>query len=187
MSFKAFAHLICDELMEVIDKTDESQIEPILDAIMQARKVFVYGLGREGTAMEFFVMRLMHLGKTAVWAWDDTAPACGPDDLFIISNGSGKSTVLNSVAQRVRDAGCKLLTITANRESPLSEKSDIVFFLPAFAYRVDDPSELVATKQSMGSLYEIASVVVCDSIIASLQAKMSVCEEQMKQRHRNFH
>ena len=56
-----------------------------IEAIVAAKRIVVFGLGREGLQMRGFAMRLFHMGRdVAVWG-DMTTPALGPGDLFIAS------------------------------------------------------------------------------------------------------
>ena len=60
-----------------------------IEAIVAAKRIVVFGLGREGLQMRGFAMRLFHMGRdVAVWG-NMTTPALGEGDLFIASAGPG--------------------------------------------------------------------------------------------------
>ena len=67
----------------------EDALDGLIEAIVAAKRIVVFGLGREGLQMRGFAMRLFHMGRdVAVWG-DMTTPALGPGDLFIASAGPG--------------------------------------------------------------------------------------------------
>ena len=53
---------------------DRESIDTAMQEIVDAKRIFVIGAGREGIAARSFAMRLMHLGKEVHWLWDDTTP-----------------------------------------------------------------------------------------------------------------
>jgi len=77
------------DLAGVFQAMPEDALDGLIDAIAAARRIVVFGLGREGLQMRGFAMRLFHMGRdVAVWG-DMTTPALGPGDLFIASAGPG--------------------------------------------------------------------------------------------------
>ena len=55
----------------------EDALDGLIEAIVAARRIVVFGLGREGLQMRGFAMRLFHMGRdVAVWG-DMTTPALG--------------------------------------------------------------------------------------------------------------
>ena len=77
------------DLAGVFAAMPEDAFEGLIEAIVAAKRIVVFGLGREGLQMRGFAMRLFHMGRdVAVWG-DMTTPALGPGDLFIVSAGPG--------------------------------------------------------------------------------------------------
>ena len=103
-----YANTALSEMQQVFDRMDDKDLQPALDAIINAKKVVCYGAGREGLGLKFFVMRLMHLGKDAHWAWDDTAPSVGEGDVVFISCGPGFYSHVVFIAELCKKAGAKL-------------------------------------------------------------------------------
>lgn len=87
--FEKLADVALQELRRVFDKMNGEAVEPFLQEILNARRVFLLSAGREGLATRAFAMRLMHLGFRAYWIWDDTTPAIGPGDVLLCASGSG--------------------------------------------------------------------------------------------------
>ena len=70
----------------------ENALDGLIEAIVAAKRIVVFGLGREGLQMRGFAMRLFHMGRdVAVWG-DMTTPALGAGDLFIASRPHPRRT-----------------------------------------------------------------------------------------------
>lgn len=184
MSFRECADQEIRELQEVFFRMSDKDIEPLMDAIISAKKVVCYGAGREGLGLKFFVMRLMHLGKDAYWAMEDTAPNVGEGDVFFVSCGPGFYSHVVYLAELAKKAGAKVVTVTADPDSDIGRISDVVCWMPAMAWRAK--GDLVQTKQLMGNLYEQAAVLLFDIISQELKVKMEQTDEEMELRHRNY-
>ena len=173
-----------EEIKAVFERIDEDAMAPALGAIAAARRVICYAGGREGLGLKFFVMRLMHLGKDAHWAWDDTAPSCGKGDAFIVSCGSGGYNHIFYTAEQAKKRGATLIAVTASPDSDFAKLADYIIYLPAAAYRAK--GDLVPTKQPMGNLYEQSAVLLYDMFSIKLKEIMKVTAEEMETRHRNY-
>lgn len=184
MGLKEYAGVALGELSQVFERMNDDDIQPALDAIIGAKKVVCYGAGREGLGLKFFVMRLMHLGKDAHWAMEDTAPSVGEGDVFFVSCGPGFYSHVVYFAELAKKAGAKVVTVTASPDSDIGRISDVVCWLPAMAWRAK--GDLVPTKQPMGNLYEQAAVLLFDVMSRMLKEQMSISDGEMERRHRNY-
>jgi 6-phospho-3-hexuloisomerase len=184
MGLKEYSKVALSEMLQVFDRMEDSDIQPALDALINAKKVVCYGAGREGLGLKFFVMRLMHLGKDAHWAMEDTAPSVGKGDVFFISCGPGFYSHVVFFAELAKKAGAKVVTVTAAPDSDIGKVSDVVCWLPAMAWRAK--GDLVPTRQPMGNLYEQSAVILFDVMARMLKQQMDVSDEEMEKRHRNY-
>jgi len=75
------------ELAAVAERMDEAALEPAVQAIAEARRVMLYGCGREGLMMRALAMRLHHLGLQVCMQGDMNAFPLGPGDLFLCAAG----------------------------------------------------------------------------------------------------
>ena len=87
--YKKCYQAILREHEEVFQRLDMEQLKAFMDAIIEAKRIFVHGTGREGISARGFAMRLAHLGKQTYWLFDDTTVGMGEGDLFIITDGRG--------------------------------------------------------------------------------------------------
>src|ERR1700746_3788943 len=126
-----YSEKINQEVTEVLSRVDIEQMKSFLDLIQGARKIALYGGGREGLVFRALAMRLFHLGYQVSVAGDMTAPFLTNGDLLILSVGPGYvSTIdaLRSVAQR---DGATVICLTAQPDGKTSRAADEIVYLPA--------------------------------------------------------
>lgn len=185
-TFRPCANLVMQELTEVMNKMDDSNVQPAIDLLKSANRIVCLSGGREGLALKFFAMRLMHLGKDTHWALDDTCPPLRRGDVFICSGGAGLPSHVMYITEQAKKTGAGIVVVTAVADSPLGRLADAVLLIPATAYLGDEKLDVVQTRQQMGSLYEQSEVLVFDVVSAMMQAQMGLSDEDMEARHRNF-
>src|SRR5208283_3298704 len=104
----------------VFAATPDDALDGLIEEIVKARRIVVFGLGREGLQMRGFAMRLFHMGRdVAVWG-DMTAPAVGPGDLLIVSAGPGDLATARALVHIARDAGARTALVTAQPQGELA-------------------------------------------------------------------
>ena len=85
----------------------EDALDGLIEAIVAAKRIVVFGLGREGLQMRGFAMRLFHMGRdVAVWG-DMTTPALGRGDLLIASAGPGDLPTARTLVDVAHKAGAR--------------------------------------------------------------------------------
>ena len=101
------------DLAGVFAAMPENALDGLIEAIVAAKRIVVFGLGREGLQMRGFAMRLFHMGRdVAVWG-DMTTPALGAGDLFIASAGPGDLPTAQTLVEIARKAGARTALVTA--------------------------------------------------------------------------
>jgi 6-phospho-3-hexuloisomerase len=174
---------ILKELNQVFDRIDLNQVNDLMDKIIQAKRIVLMGVGREGLATRAFTMRLMHLGKESHWVWDDTTPAVGKGDLFILTSGSGEIGHIHYVAEQAKAAGATIAVVTGTPDRKTPAIADTVLWVPACVYKGKD--NVVPSIQPMGNLFEQSLFILFDIIIMMLVEKLGVPKDEMVSRHRN--
>jgi len=183
MKFQEKASVVLDELKKVFAKIDEKQVNDFTEAIIKAKRVFIVGAGREGISSRSFAMRLMHLGKTTYWVWDDTTPNIEKGDLLIANSGSGEVISVYNVARLGKEKGASLATVTANPDGKVAKLSDVIVHLPAEVW--GPGKDVIHSIQPMGSLFEQSLYIFHDIVVLILMEKMGKRAEEMIKRHRN--
>ena len=109
----------------------DDALDALIEAIVAAKRIVVFGLGREGLQMRGFAMRLFHMGRdVAVWG-DMTTPPVGPGDLLIVSAGPGDLATAAVLVDIARKAGARTALVTAQPGGELAKRVDIVTVIPA--------------------------------------------------------
>jgi len=174
---------ILTEIDRVLSRVSEAEVTALCDAILSARRIVVYGLGREGLAMRSFAMRLMHLGFNAAVAFVMTAPPIGPGDLFLVSCGPGYLATVEALTGIARGAGASILMLTAQPQASLPQQADLLIYLPA---QTMAQAEAKDSAQAMGSAFEQALWILFDALVPRLQAATGQSADDLRRRHTNL-
>jgi 6-phospho-3-hexuloisomerase len=155
------------DLAEVFAKVPDSTAEALIHAILEARRIVVYGCGREGLQMRGFAMRLFHLGReVSVWG-DMTTPPVGVGDLLFVSAGPGYLATAETLVAIASKAGARTAVITAQPHGELARKIDIVVAIPA--QTMADGRGSKSSTLPMGSLFETAQMLFFEFVILKLR------------------
>jgi 6-phospho-3-hexuloisomerase len=171
------------ELADVAARMDEAALEPAVQAIAGARRVMLYGCGREGLMMRALAMRLHHLGLGACMQGDMTAFPLGPGDLFLCAAGPGELATASALCGVAREAGARVLVITAELEGATARMADELLVIPAQTMARDVGGESVLP---MGSLFEGAMFLVFEVLVLRLRDELGETAEAMRARHTNM-
>jgi 6-phospho-3-hexuloisomerase len=172
------------DLARVFEAMPEDALDRLIEEIVAARRIVVFGLGREGLQMRGFAMRLFHMGRdVAVWG-DMTTPALGQGDLFIASAGPGDLPTARTLADVARQAGARTLLVTAQPGGALASQVDVVTVIPAQTMADDRGAKLSVLP--MGSLFETAQMIAFELAILKLRARFRETSETMRARHTNL-
>ncbi|GLR85238.1 SIS domain-containing protein [Bradyrhizobium iriomotense] len=172
------------ELSDVFARMPNDCADELIEAIVAARKLVLFGCGCEGLKMRGFAMRLFHLGRdVTVWG-DMSMPPVGPDDLLIVSAGPGDLTTARVLVLRAREAGARTALITAQPSAPLADQVDVVTVIPAQTMADDTASH--ASILPMGSLFEAAQMLFFELVVLKLRPLLHETVETMRARHTNL-
>ncbi len=183
-TLNALAKGALNDLDAVFAATPDDALDGLIEAIVAAKRIVVFGLGREGLQMRGFAMRLFHMGRdVAVWG-DMTAPAVGPGDLLIVSAGPGELATARTLVGIARAAGAKTALVTAQPGGGLAREVDVVTVIPAQTMANDRGGRVSVLP--MGSLFETAQMIAFELAILKLRARLGETAETMRARHTNL-
>ena len=183
--YRQLSETIVREHQQVFSLLSLEELREAMDAIEQAKRIFVFAAGREGISLRGFAMRLAHLGKEVHWLMDDTAIGIEPGDLYITSEGSGEVGSFTYYLRRVKEAGGRILIFTGNPDGAhVREMAGLTVFVRATAY-LADRKDVVPTVQMMGNQYEQHLYMLCDVIIMLLAEELGLTWADLEKRHRN--
>jgi 6-phospho-3-hexuloisomerase len=173
-----------DEISEAFPASTSDAADKMCEAIMRARRIACYGVGREGLMMKALCMRLMHLGLDAHMVGDMTTPPVGPGDLLMVSAGPGQFSTVLALMEVARDAGATTLVITAQPDGQAPRIADVVVHIPAQTMANDVHGKVGLLP--MGSLYEAAQLIFFDLVSILLRERTGQSPAEMRSRHTNL-
>ena len=175
---------IAEELAHACAGIDGAAAERFAAEIAKARRIVVFGLGRERLQIMGFSMRLYHLGLAVSVAGDVTAPPVGPGDLFIATVGPGELATATALLDIARKAGARTQVITAQATGASVKLADDVLLIPAQTM-ADDRGER-ASILPMGSVFEGALFIFFEAMVLKLKERLGVSAEAMRANHTNL-
>jgi 6-phospho-3-hexuloisomerase len=175
---------LIDELRDVFMTISEPNVATMIDRLASAKKVFTYGVGREGLVLRSFCMRLYHMGLDAHVVGDMTTPHLDAGDLLVTSSGPGYFSTVAALMGVTRRSGGTVLIITANPQAELPRQADDVVVIPGQTM-AGGTSER-ASIQPMGSLYEQVMWLLCDYVVLRLAERLRLTFADMSHRHTNL-
>ena len=181
---------ITDHIKTVATSLKLEQVRGMVDAMIGANKIFIYGAGRSGLVGKAFAMRLMHLDFNVYVVGETITPAFEEGDLLIAISGSGETRTIVDAAEIAKNQGGKVVGITSYKNSTLGRLSDVVVEIPGRT-KADIPTDYIARQMlteykwmaPMGTLFEDSTMLLLDGIIALLMATFQKSEKDMKRKH----
>lgn len=173
------------ELKTVFDHIDDNAVDQAIGMIAKAKRVVVFGGGRERLQIMGFAMRLYHLGLAVAVEGDMTTPPVGKGDLFIVTCGPGEISTALALMGVARNAGATTLFFTAQTQSRGAALADYVVKIPAQTM-ADDQGERKSSVLPMGSLFEGALFVLFEVMVLKLKDKLNISADAMRANHTNL-
>jgi 6-phospho-3-hexuloisomerase len=180
----ALATRALGDLAKVFARLPPGAEAPLVEAILSAKRIAIYGAGREGLQMDGLAMRLFHLGLDVHVVGDMNVPPLGAGDLLMLSAGPGASNIGDALIHVAREAGAKIAVVTAQADGRTPKLADVVFEIPAQTMANDQAGELSVLP--MGSLFETAQMVLFEMLVLALRGRLGESAETMRRRHTNL-
>jgi len=183
-----------DTIIEHAEKAskgiNDEQVDDLISAILNSKRIFVIGAGRSGLMIKAFAMRLMHLGIDVHVIGETITPALREGDLLLGVSGSGETSLVVSSAKIAKNLNAKIAVVTSYPGSTLAKLADHVVTLPGRVEVAETKSyidrQIAGEYESltpMGTLFEVAAMVFLDGVIAGLMKKLGKKEEDLNARH----
>jgi 6-phospho-3-hexuloisomerase len=163
--------------IQQIFKEDIENTDKFVDSIIGSRRIFIYGVGRSGLIAKAFAIRLVQMGLEVYFVGETITPIVEEGHLVIIVSYTGETMSAIQTANIVRRVGAKVITITAGAHSKLASASNQVVV-------IDPPKDEDRKRLApLGTLFEDATLIYLDSIVAQLMEKLGQSEGSMRKRH----
>jgi 6-phospho-3-hexuloisomerase len=173
------------ELGGVFGRINDADVDRACEMIGKAKRIVVFGGGRERLQIMGFAMRLYHMGLAVAVEGDMTTPPVGNGDLFIVTCGPGEISTALALMGVAKSAGSKILFITAQPKSRGAALADFVLLLPAQTM-ADDQGDKRSSVLPMGSLFEGALFVLFEVMILKLIKALNIKPDAMRANHTNL-
>lgn len=171
------AHYVLNQVRATVDNVDDGEVRRFIDLMRTSKSVIVFGRGRSGFVGRGFVVRLTHLGVPAYFVGETVSPPVHEDDVVVLLSGSGETFSVVVTGQTAKKLGSKIVTITGAPSSSLARMADLTILLRT------PTGERQRTLAPLGTLFEAASAVFLDGVVAELMRLVGATEESMRARH----
>jgi 6-phospho-3-hexuloisomerase len=172
--------VIPGQIAAVVGRIKKTEVDALVEAILEAETVFIAGAGRSLLMLSAFAMRLVHLGLRAFVVGETSTPAIGADDLLIAGSGSAVTRTTLAMVKAAHERGARVCTITANPDGLIPQASDFVVEIPWPLTKISN-GELMP--QPPGSLFEQCLLVLGEHIIMRLMDELGTTPQEMRARH----
>lgn len=183
MSLTADLARAAGELAQGASGTSEAELAALVEALASARRLALYGCGREGLMMRALAMRLHHLGLQVQMVGDMACPPLGPGDLLLVSSGPGRLSTVAALMGQARASGARIACVTAEPGAPDPQGADLVLTIPAQTMARDQTS---LSLLPMGSIFEGAMFLVFELLVLRLRDRLGETPLSMRARHTNL-
>lgn len=184
MEFKNTYRAILAEIEKALDNTDETGAKRLAGTIMDAKTVFLFGVGRTFLSLQAFCKRLNHLGVRAYCVGDLGEPAITESDLLVVGSGSGETVCPVQIAKTAKKYGAKVAHIGSNPQSSLGQYADVFLRIPVKT-KLNLPDELKSS-QIMSSLFEQSLYILCDALCMMIAREKNLDIASLWQFHANL-
>ena len=186
---------MASRIRTITDRIEDAEIEIFIQAILDAKRIYVMGAGRSGLVAKAFAMRLMHLGLISYVVGETITPAIEESDMIIAFSGSGNTKTIAEIAETAKEIGAMIGLITSNKDSRMGQIADVVVVIESHRDAVTDESHEYEIRQMMGehksfaplgTIFETTSMIFSDAIVSRLMEITQTSEGELKRRHTNI-
>lgn len=173
---EALAYIL-REVGEALSHIDPAEVTAAITAFAEAKKIFIYGVGRSGLVGQAFAVRLVQMGFDVHFVGDMTTPFVNSDDVVIIVSNTGETMSVVQTANIVRRVGAKVIAVTSNPNSKLGHASNILLEV---GHVKDEMKKRLAP---LGTIFEDAALVLFDALVPLIMDRMDQNEASLRRRH----
>ncbi len=164
------------------ENMDTTKIAQVIDALQNAKSIFVLGAGRSGFVAKSFAMRLMHCGLNVYVVGETVTPRIEKEDVLIAISGSGETTSVVNISRKAKELiGSKLIAVTSNPDSSIGRMADVVLLVKGKVKTERD--EELSKIAPLGTMFELMVMIFLDALIAELMSVRNLTEKDLEDRH----
>ena len=168
---------LLEQLGRILQEQDAAVVEEFVELVDRAKKVFVYGVGRSGLVARAFAMRLVQLGLEVYFIGETITPIVSSGDLVVIVSNTGTTMSAVQTANIARRVGASVVSVTSSRSSKLGAASNVVLQVK------ENHPEGKGRYAPLATLFEDATLLLLDGVVAQLMEARGQTEADMRARH----
>jgi len=162
-----------------IDDEFRKAVDEMIDAIVNAEKIFLYGVGRSGLVAKAFAIRLVQLGLEVFFLGECNTPMVEPNSVAIVISNTGQTSSVVQTANIVRRIGGKVIAITSVPHSKLAHAASTNIIIANKAAG----DEFRLEYAPLGTVFEEATALLLDGIVSVIMKKIGETDQSMRMRH----
>ena len=166
-----------EALAKMLSEDRSAEVNATVDLVTKAPKVFVYGVGRSGLVARAFAMRLVQLGLKCFFIGETITPIVESGDCVLIVSNTGATMSAVQTANIARRVGASVVSVTGSRTSKLAHASSVVVTVR------EEPGPEVSRYAPLATLFEDATLILLDGVVAQVMEKLGESESTMRARH----
>lgn len=174
MNYNKAKNTVLTELDSVFSQVDEDSVYKLAEAICNAEKVFVVGVGRVLLMMQAFVKRLNHLGIEANFVGAIDEPAITENDVLLVGSGSGESAIPLAIVKIAKKFHATIIHIGSNANSSMTPYEDHFVRIPCRT-KLNLKDE-IDSQQIMSSLFEQSLLLLADMVAMMIVEKKHITD-----------
>ncbi len=170
-------------MSELVAMTSRLKIDSqLISQLDQAKRVFVYGAGRSGLALQMFAMRLAQMGKAAVVVGQITAPPISEGDLLLVASGSGQTMQTKHFVETAKASKAMTILLSTKPESPIAELAERTIVVGGKAKYATEQS----SHQPLGAAFEQLVFLYLEAVVLALMSTWQLNEDDLAKHHANL-
>jgi len=173
---------IMDEVNQVMNLVDQSEIENAEKLITKDKRIFVLGAGRSGLMAKGFEMRLMHIGYTVFVIGETITPSIQAGDVLVSVSGSGKTASILELTEKAKEDGVEVIALTSKADSPLGKIGDATIVVPG----ATKTGAGIKSIQLLSTLFDQTVHITLDVLCLLLSKRDNISNESAKATHSNM-
>ena len=179
MKTRAIALASLNELQEIVETVEETELEQMQELILNSNRIFVGAAGRSLLAMKFLAMRLMQIGLKVYLVGEVCTPSIREGDLLLVGSGSGETAGMIAICKKAKAAGAEVAAFTKNRNSTIASIA-----------KVAGPDGWIEGNyfsiRPSGNPFEQSIVIVGDAMVCELMQKTNCGTAKIAYNHANL-
>ncbi len=172
--------LVVGKISEILDATDSTYADKMVEMFDNAGRIFISGAGRSKLVGNFLGMRLMHSGYDVSIVGEIVTPSIKNGDLLIVISGSGETEQLVAFTKKAKEVGAKVILISSRAESTIGDLAEAVFQIG----KQDLYQKVIG--MPMGTVFELSTLCFLEALVSHLIHEKGIAEEEMRERHANM-